>query len=109
MAVTPLNSLSCAGKPSGLLQILPRLLERYTFGVFTRCTLGARKTRAGVDVVYRAVVGITHSIRDEVDGPGVDRLVAFRVLFRSHSPLPIRYGFSTGAPTRLPHSVHEPS
>src|SRR5688572_25858649 len=97
------RSLRGRRKTAGLAQIFLRLLERDALGVFAGRALGARKSRAGVDVVYRAVVLVTEAVRDDVDGPGVDRLVALCVIFGFH------YGFSTGARTRLPHSVQEPS
>src|SRR5262245_50372854 len=74
----------CRGKAARLFQIFLRLFERVALGLVARRALGARESRAGVDVVYRAVVRIADAVRDDVHRPGVNRLVALGVVFGSH-------------------------
>src|SRR4051812_10318769 len=84
-----------------LLQVARRLFERTRFGFLARRPVGAREPRAGVDVGDRAVVDVAQLVGLDRHRPAGDLLLPARVLFRLH--------FSTGAPTRFPHSVHEPS
>ena len=49
--VMPTDVVTVGRKAARLAQILLRLLERHALGVFARRTLGARESRAGVDVV----------------------------------------------------------
>ena len=74
----------------------------------------AREPRAGVDVGDRAVIDVAELVGFDHHLPARELLLPPRVIHWLHTLL-IRenvssiYGFSTGAPTRLPHSVHEPS
>src|SRR5262245_63210869 len=86
-----------------LSQVPRRFLNRARLGLLARRSVGARKARAGIDIRNRAVVDVAELVGLDRDLPPRQLLLAAGVIFGLH------YGFSTGAPTRLPHSVHEPS
>ena len=85
-----------------LSQVARRLLERARFRLFLRRSVGAREPRAGIGVVDRRVVHVAEPVRLDFDLPAAQLGRAARIVGGLH-------GFSTAAPTRLPHSVQEPS
>src|SRR5262245_62903134 len=86
-----------------LSQVPRRFLNRARLRLLARRSVGARDARAGIDIRNRAVV-------DDAELVGLDRhRPARQLLLATRIVLGLHYGFSTGAPTRLPHSVHEPS
>src|SRR5260221_5589101 len=92
------------GMPLRLREVALGLRQRVPFGFLARRGLGAREPRAGVDIVDRAVIHVAELVRFDLDRPARELEPPAFVAFGLHD-----YGFSTGAPTKLPHSVHEPS
>ena len=73
------------GVPTGLAEAVGSVLDRLVLGLFPGCPSGARKIRAGRDVVGRAVKHLTNSITGEVYGPTFDFELALLVLFDFHA------------------------
>src|SRR5579864_789822 len=89
------------GKPAGLSEVAPCFLERALFGFLARGSVGAREPRAWIHVRNRAVIHVAELVRLDGDRPTGQVHLPARVVFGLH--------LSTGTPTRLPHSVHDPS
>jgi hypothetical protein len=75
-------------------------------------TLGAGEARAGADVVDLADEALAEPIGGDADRPAGELLPAALVGLGAHPVSPGRGAQlprSIGTPTRLPHSVHDPS
>lgn len=89
---------SAIRKSPRLLEVPLRFFERPAFRVFPRRALGARESRAGVNVVDRAVEDVASLVCLDLDLPAAERLPALRVTFGSHvtvSPQARRRGCPT--------------
>ena len=95
---------SCSGKKLG------RPFQRFTLRLFLGCAGGSCQACAGRDIVGLAVIDIAQLITGEPALPAVHVHRSLGMILRAHQPLAAAAApFSTGAPTRLPHSVQEPS
>src|SRR5215472_13790321 len=86
-----------------LLEVTLRFLERPALRLFSRRALGARESRAGVNVVDRAVKNIAGLVCLDLDFPAAERLAPLRVAFSSHvtvSPQARRRGCPTRSTSR---------
>ena len=95
---------SCPGKK------LCRSFERFALRLFLCRAGGPGQVGAGRDIVGMAVIDFTQPIAGEPALPAVYVDYSLGMIFRSHQPFAAAAApFSIGAPTRLPHSVQEPS
>src|SRR5581483_2698566 len=85
--------------------------ERLVFSFLFRSAGCAGQPCAGRDVIHGAVVFLAQAIAGDLDRPAFELQLSFGVLFRLHpyAALALAAPLSMGAPTRLPHSVQEPS
>jgi len=96
--------------PFGSRQQLFRARQSAGFGVLPGVGDNSRQRRAGRYIIGFGMPLLAELIGGQIHLPTVDIHFAFAEIFRFHAcPTDFAAPFSTGAPTRLPHSVQEPS
>src|SRR5665213_1119052 len=89
---------------------LARPRQSASFGILARVGDNSRERRAGRHIVGFGVPLISKFVSREMHLPAVDVHLPLAKVFRLHAcPNGFAAPFSTGAPTRLPHSVQDPS
>src|SRR5271157_4407539 len=110
------ESAGSGGVPAGAAEALARDFERLPLRLVPGRTCLPHQRRARGDVVRLTVEHAAQLVGCEPHWPAFHLQALFFVNFRIHHLPPyaaradeLEAPFSTGAPTRLPHSVHEPS
>jgi len=86
-------------------QSFRRFLNRDFFRFPARGGFGAGNRGVGVDIRHMAIELLADFVGGDIDLSAIDFLQDRAIILGAHDYAP----FSTGALTRLPHSVHEPS